>query len=320
MDINLALNMYEMMVKIRAFEEEVMRSSEAKLFHGTTHLYIGQEAVATGVCAHLSDEDYITSTHRSHGHAIAKGLDVDKVMAEIFGKRGGSCKGKGGSMHIADSKRGHLGSNGVVAANIPIAVGAALTLKLEEKSNVVVCFFGDGAINEGAFHEAMNLAAIWSLPIIFVCENNGYGMSTKISDVTNLEQLKEVAKSYNMTSYAVDGNDLEAVYVLSDQVISEVREGSGPVFIEARTYRYAGHSRSDQQVYRSKDEVIAWKDRDPIALFEEKLQGLGVSQIDLLKIRSKVKENVDQALVFAMNSEEPSLEELKTDLYAERVD
>lgn len=315
---NISLQLYEMMQLIRQFEQSVHDSSQKKLFHGTTHLYIGQEAVATGVCAHLRDEDYITSTHRSHGHALAKGLCPKKVMAEIFGKESGYSKGKGGSMHLADISKGHIGSNGVVAANIPIAVGAAFSIKQQKKDNIVVCFFGDGAVNEGAFHEAMNLASIWKLPIIFVCENNGYGMSTKISDVTNVSHLSELAQNYRMKNQVVDGQNLEAVYEISGKIIDEVRQRKEPYFLEAKTYRYVGHSRSDKQLYRTEREVEKWQRHDPIDQLYKILIDKGQTPEKIKAVEKKVEKIVDEAFQFAIESKSQSLSELETDVYLER--
>jgi pyruvate dehydrogenase E1 component alpha subunit len=245
------------------------------------------------------------------------GADMKKMMAEIFGKATGYCKGKGGSMHIADVDYGNLGSNGVVAAGIPIAVGSALTAQLDESDAVTVCFFGDGATNEGSFHEALNLASIWKLPVIFVCENNQYGMSSAITEMTNIKDLSIRASSYGIPGTTIDGNDLLQVIQTTEEAVNRARNGDGPTFIEAKTYRYNGHSKSDKQVYRAEEEVAEWKRRDPIIRFEQLLQKANVlSDHEADKIKEHVRKQVDEALDFAINSPEPPLEELLTDVYA----
>src|SRR5690625_4339374 len=250
-NINEVKNLYEKMLLIRYFEKEVEYHMKHRRFHGTTHLCIGQEATAVGVCSTLKKGDKITSTHRGHGHSIAMGADVNKMMAEIFGKVTGYCKGKGGSMHIADVAGGNLGSNGIVGGSIPIAVGSALTAQLKASDHVTVCFFGDGATNEGSFHEALNLAAIWNLPVVFVCENNEYGMSSSIKQMTNIEKLSERAHSYGFPGVTIDGNDVFTVIGEANKAIHRARSGAGPTLIEAKTYRFRGHSRSDKERYRS---------------------------------------------------------------------
>lgn len=311
------LQLYEQMVLIRFFEEEVERNVAKKLLHGTTHLYNGQEAIAVGVCSQLQKGDFITSTHRGHGHAIAMGADINKMMAEMFGKKTGYSKGKGGSMHIANIEDGNLGSNGVVGGNIPIAVGAALSTKMKKKHNVVVCFFGDGATNEGSFHESLNLASIWDLPVIFVCENNKYGMSSDISNMTNINHLSERAKSYGFPGVTIDGNDLFIVIHTVDKAIKRARNGEGPTLIEAKTYRFKGHSRSDKQLYRSEEEISYFKRHDPIRLFKKYLLNQGkIAESDIKKIHQVVYERVKQSTTFALQSDEPSLAELHKDVFA----
>lgn len=304
------------MVNIRAFEEEVARHSKQKLLHGTTHLYIGQEAVATGVCAALQPADYITSTHRGHGHAIAKGACLNKMMAEMFGKETGYCKGLGGSMHLADVTIGHLGSNGVVGANIPIAVGAALTLQMKKQNNVAVCFFGDGATNEGAFHEAMNMATIWRLPVIFVCENNLYGMSSAIDKMSAATELTDLGERWGVPSIVVDGNDVEAVYDEAVKAMDHARAGNGPTFIEAKTYRIAGHSRSDKELYRSKGEVEAWKKRDPFKQLERRLiKENNVDPAILNEIWESANDRIKAATMYAIESKTLAPEALEQFLF-----
>jgi len=258
------------MNRIRKFEEAVEDLFGRGMMHGTMHLSIGQEACATGVCLNLEITDQITSTHRGHGHCIAKGADLTRMIAELLGKEIGYCGGRGGSMHIADVATGNLGANGIVAGGIPIAVGAALAAKMMKKTNVVISFFGDGALNEGAFHEAANLAAIWSLPVIFVCENNHYGMSSSTEKAFALEKLSDRALGYGFPGVTVDGNDLAAVYEVTQTAVERARSGQGPTLIELETYRYKGHSRSDKNLYRTKEEIDDAKTRDPIQRFRSK--------------------------------------------------
>lgn len=311
------LSWYKQMIQIRYFEEEVESNVKKGLLHGTTHLYNGQEAVAVGACSQLKSTDYITSTHRGHGHAIALGADMSKMMAEMFGKKTGYSKGKGGSMHIADMEAGNLGSNGVVAGGIPIAVGAALSIQLKRRNNVVISFFGDGATNEGSFHESLNLASIWNLPVIFICENNIYGMSSPITEMTNIEDLSIRASSYGFPGITVDGNDLFSVMEATKTAIERARNNEGPTFIEAKTYRFKGHSRSDKERYRTKQEVEQYMKRDPIVLFENRLQEMSnIKDKTLLDIQQQVKIDVERATTFALQSKEPSITELYTDVYA----
>lgn len=261
----------ESLLAIRLFEEAVDGLFARGLMHGTMHLSIGQEAVATGVCAALRQTDYITSTHRGHSHCIAKGADLTRMMAELLAKQTGYCRGRGGSMHIADAKTGNLGANGIVAGGIPIAAGAALAQKMQGKDNVVVSFFGDGATNEGAFHEALNLAAVWDLPVVFVCENNKYGMSFSTAKSMKVENIADRAAAYGFPGVTVDGNDVDAVFKAAAEAVDRARNGGGPTLIEALTYRHKGHSKSDKNLYRTKEEIEFWKTQDPIGRFETKL-------------------------------------------------
>src|SRR5690625_2760579 len=312
-----AIQLVEQMWLIRCFEEQVDTLFKEGLLYGTTHLCIGQEASAVGTCAALQPGDKMTSTHRGHGHSIAHGADINKMMAELFGRVTGYCRGKGGSMHIADVDDGNLGSNGIVGGGIPIAVGSALTSHMQEKKEVTVCFFGDGATNEGSFHEALNLASIWNLPIIFVCENNEYGMSSAITDMTNIRDLSVRANSYGFSGITIDGNDLLEVMQTTEEAIDKARSGKGPTLIEAKTYRYTGHSKSDQQVYRTEQEVNERKKKDPISRFKEYLL-----QMDVLdkkaneQLEKLVIGEIEQATIFAKESPEPELQELFTDVYA----
>jgi TPP-dependent pyruvate/acetoin dehydrogenase alpha subunit len=259
------------MVLIRRFEEGAEQAYMRGLVHGTMHLSIGQEASAVGVGINLGAADCITSTHRGHGHCIAKGAEPKYMFAEFFGKDTGYCRGRGGSMHIADVAGGNLGANGIVGGGIPIAVGAALALKQMKKSNVVVCFFGDGANNEGAFHEGLNMAAIWKLPVVFVCENNKYGMSTSTERSTAVPKIATRALAYDMPGLTIDGNSFADVAEAAHAAIERARAGGGPTLIECLTYRHRGHSKSDRNRYRTKEEIESWVERDPIVLFEQDL-------------------------------------------------
>jgi pyruvate dehydrogenase E1 component alpha subunit len=307
------------MYLIRRFEEGAEDAYMRGLIHGTMHLSIGQEASAVGICMPLTDADQITSTHRGHGHCIAKGADVKKMFAEFFGKTTGYCKGRGGSMHIADVAKGNLGANGIVAGGIPIAVGAALTSKKMKTGKVVVSFFGDGANNEGAFHEALNMAAIWKLPVIFVCENNGYGMSTSTERSTAVHNIAERAAGYGMPGVIVDGNNFSAVAEASQAAVDRARRGEGPTLIESKTYRYRGHSKSDRNRYRTKEEIEDWMtNRDPIALFEAELQEFGViDQAGIEAVREAVKKEIAEGIEFAKDSPMPEVADSGRYVYTE---
>ncbi|MGE7907505.1 thiamine pyrophosphate-dependent dehydrogenase E1 component subunit alpha [Peribacillus sp. NPDC094092] len=309
--------LYDMMV-IRSFEETVEKLFQQGKIHGTMHLCIGQEATAVGACVPLTNEDKITSTHRGHGHSIAKGTKVKGMMAELLGKETGYCKGKGGSMHIADLDVGNLGANGIVAAGLPLGTGAALTSKMKNLGYVVVCFFGDGSTNEGAFHESLNLASIWDLPVVFFCENNLYGMSGSIKEMTNIENIAERGAAYGIPSETINGNDVLEVVKATEKAVERARKGEGPTLIEAHTYRWRGHSRSDARKYRTRDEEKEWKKtRDPIALFKEQLIAENViTEEEFIELDKQVQAEMDEAVEFAENSKAPGLETLETDIYA----
>ncbi|MEM2917395.1 MAG: pyruvate dehydrogenase (acetyl-transferring) E1 component subunit alpha [Candidatus Bathyarchaeia archaeon] len=311
------IEMYRKMLEIRYFEEKVFELYGQNLVPGTIHLYAGQEAVAVGVCSALRKDDYITSTHRGHGHCIAKGARLEKTMAEILGKKTGYCKGKGGSMHIADFSINMLGATAVVGAGIPIAVGAALSAKLRKTDQVVACFFGEGASNQGTFHEGINLAAVWMLPVIFVCENNLYAMGTRQTRVMLLENVADRASAYGIPGVVVDGNDVLKVYEAAGQAIKNAREGKGPTLLECKTYRHKGHSRFDPATYRPKEEVEKWLKEDPITRFQAKLLEMNVlSEAEMEKIRLDVKVCVENAVKYALESPYPSPEEALEDVYA----
>lgn len=311
------LEIYQKMLTIRFFEEKVFELYGQNLVPGTIHLYAGEEAVAVGVCANLRRDDYITSTHRGHGHCIAKGARLDKTMAEILGRKTGYCKGKGGSMHIADFSIGMLGATAVVGAGIPIAAGAGLSARLRGTDQVVACFFGDGASNQGTFHEAVNLAAVWQLPVLFICENNLYAMGTSQSRVMAVENIADRAVAYGIPGVVADGNDVLAVYEATRVAVERARRGEGPTLIECKTYRQKGHSRFDPATYRPKDEVEKWLSKDPIARFQTKLLESGVlTQLDIEKLRQEAKTAVDDATKFAIDSPFPDSSEALEDVYA----
>jgi acetoin:2,6-dichlorophenolindophenol oxidoreductase subunit alpha len=266
---DLARHALETMWTARRFEEAVDQLFARGLMHGTMHLSIGQEASATGTCLALEPDDLITSTHRGHSHCVAKGADLTRMMAELLAKDTGYCRGRGGSMHIADVATGNLGANGIVGGGIPIAVGAALAQKLTGSGKVVISFFGDGAANEGAFHEAANLAAVWQLPVVFVCENNHYGMSMAADEAFAIENISTRAAAYGFPGVTVDGNDVQEVYDMVSTAVERARAGRGPTLVENVTYRWKGHSKSDKNLYRTREEIAAWQERDPIVRFEE---------------------------------------------------
>jgi pyruvate dehydrogenase E1 component alpha subunit len=308
--------MYERMKLIRTFEDRVADLfSQAKL-PGFVHLYAGEEAIAVGVMAHLSDHDRITSTHRGHGHCIAKGVDTKRMMAELYAKTTGLCKGKGSSMHIADIDRGMLGANGIVGAGGPLACGSGLTTKVLGTDEVTVCFFGDGAAEQGTIHESMNLAAIWKLPVIFICENNLYAVSTPSSYHCAAGEICARAAAYDIPGLAIDGTDVFAVYEASGEAIARARRGGGPSLIEARAFRYYGHFVGDPQTYKTKEEMEGYTARDPIILFKKRvLENDLISESELIKIDNQAKEMVEDAVRFAEESPLPAPEDCLTDVY-----
>lgn len=306
------------MYLIRKFEEGAEESYMRGLIHGTMHLSIGQEASAVGSCMSLTDEDKITSTHRGHGHCVAKGAELSKMFAEFFGKESGYCKGRGGSMHIADPSKGNLGANGIVGGGLPIAVGAALSAKLLGTGAVTVCFFGDGANNEGAFHESLNMAKIWNLPVVFVCENNKYGMSTSTERSTAVKNIAERAAAYSMPGVTVDGNDFSAVAEAVDVAVARARSGEGPSLVENRTYRWRGHSKSDRNKYRTKEEIADWQSRDPIGAMRKMLIDHRIaSEDEIALIEAEASKIITDAISFAMEGADPKIEEVTRDVYTE---
>lgn len=312
-----AINFYQTMCNIRCFEETIEKNFLAGKIPGFVHLYIGEEAIATGVCGALRKTDYIESTHRGHGHCIAKGADINRMMAEIFGKREGLCKGKGGSMHIADFSVGMLGANGVVGGGYNLAVGAAFASKMQGKDNVSVVFFGDGASNRGTFHEAANMAAIWKLPVIFVCEMNCWASTTPYRMATSVENISDRAQGYGMPSEIVDGNDVFAVFAATKKAVDRARKGEGPTFIECKTYRIKGHFVGDPEKYRTKEEVKKiFQETDPLTNFREKYTSTNMFTIDELeKMMTKAEKTIEDALAYAENGSYPAESELYVDLY-----
>ena len=305
------------MHRIRRFEEAAEDSYIRGLSYGTMHLSIGQEATAVGACMPLSDADCITSTHRGHGHCIAKGAELEPMFAEFLGRESGYCKGRGGSMHIAEPAKGNLGANGIVGGGLPIAVGAALSAKKRRTGAVALAFFGDGANNEGAFHEALNLASIWKLPVIFVCENNQYAMSMSMARATAVANVADRASAYAIPSAIVDGNDFASVAEVSFEATERARAGEGPTLIEAKTYRTRGHSRSDRNRYRSKEEIDTWRARDPIVRFEAEILALGLAtEARVAAIGTEVEDEMAEAAAKASASPWPAAADVMRDVYS----
>jgi len=309
------LELLEGMYRIRKFEMKAAECFSKGMMSGNIHTCVGQEAVPVGACAALLPTDFITGTHRGHGHCIGKGAKTDRMMAELFGKKDGYCKGKGGSMHVADVGLGILGANGIVGAGIPIAAGSALASKVKKTNEVTVSFFGDGASNHGTFHEAMNMAAAWKLPMIFLCENNQYGVSVNIHSVTNTENLSVRALAYDIPGVTVDGNDVLAVYEAVAKAAKYAREGNGPSLVECKTYRMRGHYEGDPAKYRDAAVTESWKEKDPIEQFRAYLLKQGFAQEELDAIDKKMQEEIEDAYRFAMESEYPDVSEVLKDVY-----
>jgi pyruvate dehydrogenase E1 component alpha subunit len=302
---------------VRRFEEAAEQSYIRGLIHGTMHLSIGQEASAVGAVAALRPDDYILSTHRGHGHCIAKGADPRFMFAEFFGKDTGYCRGRGGSMHIADVAGGNLGANGIVGGGLPIAVGVGLSAKMRRSGQVCMVFFGDGASNEGAFHEALNLAAIWKLPVVFVCENNKYGMSMSTARSMPVANVADRAAAYAMPGHVIDGNDFLAVYETAHAACEAARAGDGPSLLECKTYRLRGHSKSDRNLYRTKDEIESWRARDPIPRLRDTLVAAGrMTEARAAAIEAEAGAEIEAAVEFARTSPDPDPHDLERDVYA----
>jgi pyruvate dehydrogenase E1 component alpha subunit len=316
-DKDTALKMYQTMMRIRMFEQRIMELFQQGQLPGFLHVSIGQEAVPTGVCAHLRPNDYISSTHRGHGDVIAKGARLDRMMAELYGKKTGYCKGKGGSMHIADLELGILGANGIVGAGIPIATGTALAFTMRRTDQVAVCFFGDGSTNTGAFHEGMNLASVWNLPVVFVCENNQFAESTPQRVHQKIKDISVRALSYDIPGETVDGMDVLEVYRVAGEAIARARAGGGPTLVECKTYRFYGHYVGDPgTAYRRTEDVEEWKQRDPIPTFARRLVAEGMAtEAEIKVIDEAVRGELEEAIQFAQTSPEPDLEDALEDIY-----
>ena len=311
------IEMYIMMVRIRTFEERVAKEFADGNIPGFCHVYIGEEAVATGACANLKPTDYITSTHRGHGHVIAKGAKTDRMMAELFGKKTGYNHGKGGSMHVADTDIGILGANGIVSAGAVIAGGAALSAMVRGTDQVAVCFIGDGGSNNGRFHEGVNLAACWQLPVIYVIENNLYAESTRITDTCLLKDLADKASAYGIPGVSVDGNNVLAVYETVGEAVNKARNGDGPAIVECKTYRSRGHYEGDPQVYKSQQEIEEWLKKDPIISFKKQLIEMGeLTEKEANWIKGEIIDEVDRAVEFARESPFPDPEEALDGVFA----
>jgi pyruvate dehydrogenase E1 component alpha subunit len=310
------LELYRRMSLIRAFEEATVKNFADGLIPGFVHAYIGEEAVGVGVCIHLTDDDFITSTHRGHGHCIAKGVEVDRMAAELMGRRTGLCAGKGGSMHVADFDKGMLGANGIVGGGPPLACGAALTAKTLGTGAVAVCFFGDGAANQGTFHESLNLASIWKLPVVFVCENNGYAEATPFKYHSSVNDVADRAHGYDVPGIVVDGLDVLAVFEVAGEAIARARRGGGPTLIEAKTYRFLGHEEGDTATYRTAEEVEAFRARDPIVALGGYLTRNEVaSEADLEAIRDGAAKQVEEAYAAGGDAPWPEPDEVLDDVY-----
>jgi len=303
---------YTVMYRARRFEEEVFEFYKRGLMPGLAHLYLGEESIAAGACAALNETDYIGSTHRGHGHLVARGADLNRMMAEILGKGTGYSKGKGGSMHIMAMDKGILGANGIVGGGIPIALGAAYSAKLQNNGKVAISFFGDSASNEGTFHESLNMAAAWDLPIVFIIENNFYGISVDIRSVTKEHQLSKRAVGYGIPGITIDGNDVFAVYEETRKAVERARSGQGPTLIECLTYRWQGHHVGDPAVYRPEEEVAVWRAKDPIARLGA-LKLLSRKEVD--DIRAAVDAEIAEACAFAEDSPYPDISEAYTDVF-----
>jgi len=314
-------DMYLRMVRIREFESKAQNLFAEGKIPGFVHLYLGEEAVATGVCECLRKDDYITSTHRGHGHIVAKGGNLKFMMAELFGKATGYCKGKGGSMHIADRDMGILGANGIVGAGQNIAVGAGLSAIYRGTDQVCACFFGDGSTNQGTFHESLNLAAIWKLPIIFVCENNNYGISMSQSRHQAIKDIADRGAAYGIPGIAIDGNDVMAVYEAATEAIARARKGQGPTLIECKTYRWRGHFEGDPAIYKPKEEQAAWLKKDPLPRLKSFiLENKIMTETELSDIDKQVKGEIVEAVQFAEESPEPTVESGVHDIYSDIVE
>ncbi|MDF2532741.1 MAG: acoA [Clostridia bacterium] len=312
----LLLDMYENMLRIRKFEVKLTDCFTKGMLAGNIHTSIGQEASAVGACKALEKRDFITTTHRGHGHCIVKGAKTDIMMAELFGKVTGYCRGKGGSMHVADVSLGILGANGIVGAGIPIATGSGLTSKIRNTDEVTMAFFGDAASNHGTFHEAVNMAAAWKLPVVYLCENNQYGVSVNINTVTNTDSIAVRAKAYDIPGVTVDGNDPLAVYEAVKEAVQYAREGNGPSIVECMTFRMRGHYEGDPASYRSKEVTEEWRKKDPIDAFRAYLLNDSIDEKELIGLEEAMDQEIEAAYEFAMSSSYPDPSEVTSDVYS----
>jgi pyruvate dehydrogenase E1 component alpha subunit len=316
-DVERKVEMLRKMYLIRAFEEMAETLYGVGKTHGTMHLSIGMEASAMGTIAALRPDDFILSTHRGHGHCIAKGADLNLMMAEFFGKETGYCRGRGGSMHIADVNGGNLGANGVVGGGLPLSVGVGLSIKMQKLDQVILCFFGEGAANIGAFHESLNMAAIWELPVIFVCENNQYAMSFSFQQAFAIEKVSDRAAGYGMPGVTVDGNDVMSVYHAVKDAVERARSGAGPTLVENLTYRWRGHSRSDVNRYRTKEEIESWKEKCPIERFKRVLiESRHLTEEEANLIEKESYQSIDESVDFAEASPDPDITTIEEGVYA----
>ena len=309
MDLQLLQDMYRMALTIRRFEEAAIQQYRKGNIYGYLHPYTGEEGIAVGAISALQPDDYITSTHRGHGHALAKGHDLGRMMAELLGKSDGYCRGRGGSMHVANLEQYNLGANGIVGGGIPIATGAAYAVKLKRSEQVVLCFFSDGAVNNGTFHESVNMAAIYRLPVIYIIENNHYAVSTSVRDSTLVANLSDKAAAYGIPGVSMEGNDAAAVYEAMREPLERARGGQGPTLMEFKTYRHGGHHINDPGAYMPADELESWKAKDPLVILRGHLEKGGCSLREISAMEAEVEDRIAEAVQFALNSPEPPVEE-----------
>lgn len=318
LDLKQAKAFYYQMLLIRRFEEKCVELYSNQKIRGFLHLYIGEEAIAVGLMNALDEEDAIFATYREHGHALARGISAKSIMAEMFGKVEGCSRGRGGSMHLFDAKTRFYGGSAIVAGALPLAVGMALADKMMKRNRVTVCIFGDGAVAEGEFHESLNLAALWKLPVLFVCENNRYAMGTALKFTQSETEIYKKAASYKITSKQVDGMSLVDVAKASKRAVEDIKDGNGPIFLECLTYRFRAHSMFDAELYREKDEVLEWKKKDPLVLFEKRLTEMGLwSDINVQELEDEIQTSIDEAVEFAQNGTLEPLNELEKFVYWE---
>lgn len=313
-EIELMKRIYKLVFTIRRFEEKSIEQYRVGNIRGYLHSYIGEEAIAVGTISACRPDDYITSTHRGHGHAIAKGHDLKFMYAELFGKATGYCKGRGGSMHITNMAQGNLGANGIVGGGMPIAVGAGMAIKQKKGDQVVLCYFGDGGSNIGVFHESLNLAAVFHLPVLFILENNHYAVSTPIEDSALVKDLSIRAAGYGIPGITLDGNDAVTIYEAMEEPIRRARQGEGPTLIECKTYRHGGHHVNDPGLYMPKDKLEYWKSRDPLIILKDYLNKAGVKISEIESINQQMEKELDEAIKFGLESPEPSVEEFLAEI------